>query len=327
MKNENNILLDKYYQYKQKTLEKSKLFTTKYNDFYKTLGENEKEALNRYKTIYYWDINMFLYNREEFYKSIDFNLVDVLNDIYKNKNEEKLSLETIKKDIFKKSIVLYEGIVSSIETIDKIFLKAPKINQKIIVYRGMELNEKNTYHKNFISKLHNLKVGENFVFDNYFSTSFDLNVSFGFSGSKFTNKKQNMCCLLKINIPKNAKLLYMDTEHVGFKSHSTKNSVSIWSEYEFLLPRSSLLKYKGKYETTGRIPYYAPKNFSEKKYHISSLDVLEFDFVGIDKNREVINDEKKIDLFKNIPYFPFKYQKYSFEKLIDKMNTHKKKKL
>jgi hypothetical protein len=327
MKNEVNTLMNKLHKHKQSIFQKTRELIDTYNIFYKDLSPDQKEVLNKYKTTFYWDINLFLYDREEYYRSTYLNIIEMLDSIYKDKQKEKLSLNSIKKELFNKSIEVYEQLIYNISTMDTIFDKVKPIGKKHIVYRGMVLDEKNQYQVKTLKKLYSLKVGETITFQNFISTSLDSSVSFNFSSSKFTEKKDDeICCLLKINIPKSTKLLYLDAEEVGFKGYTDSESISIWSEYEFLLPRSSTLKYKGSFFIENKIPFIAPKNFVKTDYHISKMKVLEFDYVGIDKNREKISADQEIELLRKVPYFQYKFNSYLFKNLLekkDKRNTKK----
>jgi len=56
------------------------------------------------------------------------------------------------------------------------------------------------------------------------------------------------------------------------------------------------------------------------------MKVFEFDYVGIDKNREKISVDQEIELLKKVPYFQYKFNSYQFKNLLekkDKKNNHK----
>ena len=43
------------------------------------------------------------------------------------------------------------------------------------------------------------------------------------------------------------------------------------------------------------------------------MKVLEFDYIGIDKNREKISVDQEIELLRKVPYFQYKFNSYQFK--------------
>ena len=84
---------------------------------------------------------------------------------------------------------------------------------KYIVYRGISIDRKNFKQKKIYNDLHNLQPNDIYSFDSFLSCSLMNMISFNFSKTSFvTNDNLSTCCILKINIPKGSKILYMDME-------------------------------------------------------------------------------------------------------------------
>jgi hypothetical protein len=145
-----------------------------------------------------------------------------------------------------------------------------------------------------------------------------------FLDSHFTNKKYNkpVCCFFKIIIPKNTRILYLDTniiENIRISSDRRRNDQLMLKalEYEVLLPRSSVLKYINSYTINGEIPTTC--HISDvKKGKINDIYVYEFEYLEIDKNREIFNLKKMKDisylekLLQDIVNIDFFFAKYDF---------------
>ena len=156
---------------------------------------------------------------------------------------------------------------------------------KYIVYRGISIDRKNFKQKKIYNDLHNLQPNDIYSFDSFLSCSLMNMISFNFSKTSFvTNDNLSTCCILKINIPKGSKILYMDMEkNIYGSSKKPENTIFLWSEYEFLLPRAAILKFKDSFNISGFIPDIAPRSVFKNNHKITDLKILEFDFVGIKK--------------------------------------------
>jgi hypothetical protein len=84
--------------------------------------------------------------------------------------------------------ILNKEFKDNLDLIDNIFLRAPKLEKSIVVYRGLNLES----HKDI-----------NFNTNSFISTTLDYETSFNFSGTT--------CCILKINISAGSKILPLKT--------------------------------------------------------------------------------------------------------------------
>jgi hypothetical protein len=195
--------------------------------------------------------------------------------------------------------IIYK-IVESITQIDKLFKISPKTDKDIIVYRG--INFENRYMEDKISgSLLKLKKGESYIFPNYLSTSLLNDYALKFLDSKFINKSNTKpkCCFFKIIIPKNTRILYMDAniiQNIRFPNISDKrrfkNDIILAAlEYEVLLPRSSILKFIKRDIISGGIPKTCEIS-DINKGKINNIYVYEFEYITVDKNREQFNMKK-----------------------------------
>lgn len=318
-----------YLEMQQKIFFLYEKFVSKYDNFYKKkLTSTEINTLNDYKMNGYININKYLYDKKNYFSNIDYDLTDLINYLFSKKkdnnvienkevkkNKKDTLIKKIKKDnnhngknkceniynskeefikdlmayVYKNS---YLDIIKKIQILDKIFLKTPKLNTDVVVYRGVYENVGDTMQ----GKLKNIKKGDIINFENYISTSMNPKISLGFTTS--TNmKSKEKCCFFKINIPKKNRVLFLDTKNVGFSSHHNNDKIYPGSwEYEIVLPRSCLLKFIKMYTLPGTIPHEInTKNL--KKSKISSYVVYEFDYLGTDTNREEINTDTLVDKF------------------------------
>jgi hypothetical protein len=208
--------------------------------------------------------------------------------------------------------------------LDEIFKKCPKTTEEYYVYRGIDFKDQKL-EENMLSKLRKLNKGDIFSFENYLSTSLLNDQALEFLDSHFVETKKAKCCLFRIKIPKNAKVLYLDSELTVFSMlRQTRKEivpnmndypVYLISEYELLLPRSCQLKYINSYTINGKVPTVCSiKNLDKKK--ISDILVYDFEMIGVDSNREKfdlkdfvnIKDIQKV--FKTFNYMNFKISKY-----------------
>jgi hypothetical protein len=153
-----------------------------------------------------------------------------------------------------------------------------------------------------------------------------------FLKSRFTNKSDNKpkCCFFKIIIPKNTRALYLDTniiENIRIHSDKKREDQLILKalEYEVLLPRSSILKFIQSHIIRGGIPDVC--HISDvKKGKINDIYVYEFEYIEIDKNREIFNLKKMKDmsylekLLEDIVNIEFLFTKYDLYHQLEKRN-------
>ena len=291
-------LTDLIQKYKQEIFWESEKLKKIFNSFYKKQPIEILEKLKDYKIYGYLLINIFLFNRKMLFSENPISIDEVLGSIFKKyKRMDRLQIRNEFLDyIFN---IIY-NIVESIVHIDKLFKIAPKINKDIIVYRGLDFENKLIEEK-ISGSLLKLKKGELYIFRNYLSTSLLNDYALKFLESKFINKSNTKpkCCFFKIIIPKNTKILYMDTnviQNIRFPNISDKlrirNNVILSAlEYEVLLPRSSILKFIKRDIISGGIPKTC--EISEiNKGKINNIYVYEFEYISVDKQRETFNLKK-----------------------------------
>jgi hypothetical protein len=174
-----------------------------------------------------------------------------------------------------------------------------------MVYRG--INGTNQQIKNMIYVLETSKIGSTFVFPTYLSTSLNINTAINFSSERLYKSQMNITknirlnnkidigyddiyklfgekkfFLMKINIPKGNKFMYLE-----YFSKNEKNTlISNW-EHEILLPRNSKLKLTKKYDELFPQTLYGKLNIKHKitdiikdKVKYIPTRVYEFDYEG-----------------------------------------------
>lgn len=177
------------------------------------LSKNELFSLSYYKGSGYYDINQMLLHEKIFTSlfKLKYHLnlnsalhkgvkektdsweIPVLNSL-KNKfeNLSKLKFDKKENDIIKKILDYYEvklqginineytkiyleELKKHITTMDKIFLKAPKLKD-VVLYRGMDISK--------FPELLTIEESMDVKFDNFLSTSFNSDIAFRFSKYK-----------------------------------------------------------------------------------------------------------------------------------------------
>lgn len=306
-------LTDMIEKYKQDIFWKSQKLKKKFDKFYEKLNEEYiLYLLMDYKSLGSFEINTFLYDRKLFFSEYRKSLFLIIDNIYKTK--KSLDKNNLKSEIINNIYYSFFRIIKNITVLDDLFMKAPKTSEKLTVYRGMKFISPKLEAK-MVSQLTNLKKGDHFIFKNYLSTSLLNQVALDFLESYFTEKKEAKCCLFKINIPKNTRLIYLDSDLTGFKFLKTKNNEDVrqilFSEYEILLPRSSKLRFEKRYNISGKVPMSC-KLENIKKGQITDIIVYEMTYVDIDKKREQFstNPENIKDFLKDLHHISLDVSKY-----------------
>ena len=295
-------LTDLIQKYKQEIFWESEKLKKKFNAFYKNQPIESLEKLKDYKIFGYVDLNIFLYNRKILFLDNPRSLDDVLSSIFST--HKKLDREQIRKAILNHIFMIIYNIVESITQIDQLFKIAPKTDKDMIVYRGLNFENRHMEERMSASLL-KLKKGDLYTFPNYLSTSLLNDTALRFLKSKFTNKSNSKptCCFFKIIIPKNTRILYLDTNiieniRIPFISEETRkrenHSMLKALEYEVLLPRSSILRFIQSNIISGGLPEMCQLS-DVKKGKINDIYVYEFEYIEIDKNRESFNLKKMKD--------------------------------
>jgi hypothetical protein len=291
-------LTDLIQKYKQEIFWESEKLKKKFNSFYKKQPVELLEKLKDYKIYGYILINIFLFNRKMLFSENPISIDEVLGSIFqKYKKMDKIQVRNEFLDYIYE--IIYK-ILESITQIDKLFKTSPKNDKDMIVYRG--INFENRYMEDKISgSLLKLKKGESYIFPNYLSTSLLNDYALKFLDSKFINKSNTKpkCCFFKIIIPKNTRILYMDAniiQNIRFPNISDKrrfkNDIILAAlEYEVLLPRSSILKFIKRDIISGGIPKTCEIS-DINKGKINNIYVYEFEYITVDKNREQFNIKK-----------------------------------
>jgi len=283
-------LMDLIQKYKQEIFWESEKLKKKFNVFYKKQPIQSIEKLKKYKIFGHIDLNIFLFNRKILFLDNSRSFDDILDKIFKK--YKKIDRTQLRVEILEYIFEFIYNIVESIISIDKLFKIAPKTDKDLIVYRG--LNIENEYLEDKMSSsLLKLKKGDLYIFPNYLSTSLLNDYALKFLGSKFINKSNSTpgCCFFKIIIPKNTRILYMDT-NIIHNLRFPSNQIALGGiEYEVLLPRSSVLKFIKRYVINGIIPQTCEiSNINKGK--INDIYVYEFEYISIDKDREKFNLKK-----------------------------------
>jgi hypothetical protein len=239
--------------------------------------------------------------------------------------------------------------VESITQIDQLFKIAPKTDKDIIVYRGLNFENRLMEERMSVSLL-KLKKGDLYTFPNYLSTSLLNETALSFLKSKFTNKSDSKpkCCFFKIIIPRNTRILYLDTNviqniripFVSDERRKREDQLMLNAlEYEVLLPRASTLRFIQSQIISGGLPDSCQLS-DVKKGKINDIYVYEFEYIEVDKNRETFNlkkmkeagyIEKLMNDIVNIEFFLTKYdllyqlKKKNIEAIIRKTKEEQKK--
>lgn len=281
-----------------------------YIDFYMNkINQSESNALTNYKGSGYTDINYYLIN----------NKFRVADYFYYNSSSNNKTLTGEQKQI-KTQLKKYYNILFYIKEIDNIFKKIPIYNKNIIVYRG--INDINQQLKNIIYILETSKIGSTFVFPTYLSTSLNINTAINFSSKRLYKSQMNMTknirfndkldigyediyklfgekkfFLMKINIPKSNKFIYL--EH--FNKHGKNILIENW-EHELLLPRNCTMKLTKKYDELFSQTFVSIKHkitdIMKDKVKYIPTRVYEFDYEGYEDKELIIPVIESIDIKK-----------------------------
>ena len=244
----------------------------------------------------------------------DYNINNFL--LGKDKSLDYLSGYTKEKSKVIDEILKYQyKKIFRINELDNIFRIVPAYNKKIVTYRGLHICNRYPIEpnlKNMVYELERSNIGKEFMFSTFLSTSLDMNISFyQFANPKWTygetknninkyvNKLQTTCddlfelfgkkyfLLMKINIPKGNKFLYLD-----IFTNSEKNKI-LNSENEILLPRNSILKLVKRYDL--RMKMRKPKEYSANNILHNKLKhknlptrIYEFDYIGYEDTKQKI---------------------------------------
>lgn len=344
MINKNSIIeiSDLIQKYKQNIFWKSIKLKKIYDNFYKKIGKYPLYILREYKLLGSYSINTFLYDRRQFFKNYKKSLFSIIDKIFSDR--KTIDLDTLKSELIHNVYYTFYKIIKSIIELDNMFLKSPKTIEDYYVYRGINFKDKEL-EMNMLKKLRKLKKGDTFSFENFLSTSLLNHTANDFLKSYFVKTKEARCCLFKIKINKDTRVLYLDSDLTGFQflknnhidndNNTNDNNYNISNlipEYEILLPRSSLLKYINSYTISGKIPSKCTiKNID--KTEITDTMVYEFEMIGINANREKFNLKDLVDtksikkVFKNFNHIDFsisKYDLYNFSKKNNFKNLLKK---
>jgi hypothetical protein len=291
-------LTDLIQKYKQEIFWESEKLKKKFNAFYKKQPIEILEKLKDYKIYGYILINIFLFNRKMLFSDNPISLDEVLGSVFEK--YKKMDRIQVRNEFLNYIFNIIYKIVESITQIDKLFKIAPKTNKDVIVYRGLDFENKLMEEK-ISGSLLKLKKGESYIFRNYLSTSLLNDYALKFLDSKFINKSstQPKCCFFKIIIPKNTRILYMDTnviQNIRFPTilgkRRIKDDIILAAlEYEILLPRSSILKFIKRDIINGGIPKTCEIS-DINKGKINNIYVYEFEYINVDKEREAFNLKK-----------------------------------
>ena len=293
-------------------LEKEMLAIIKF--FYKfytnKLSDYHRKTIIDYRKFY--DINIFLLGKDESLKDL----------LYRHTSEKSQVFENILKYKFK--LVFY------INELDNIFRIVPKYNKKIVTYRGLHICNRYPIEpnlKNMVYELERSNIGKEFMFSTFLSTSLSMNIAYyqfanptwksnKNNNKKYVNKLQTTCddlfelfgkkyfLLMKINIPKGNKFLYLDI--FPFMGGNVKNNLEI-KENEILLPRNSTLKLVKRYDLTMKMrkpKEYSANNILKNKLKHENLPtrIYEFDYVGYEDIKQKIEFDVDLSFNENKTY-------------------------
>jgi hypothetical protein len=285
-------LTDLIQKYKQEIFWESEKLKKKFNTFYKKQLNENLDKLKDYKNYGYININLFLYNRKLLFSENPISIDNVIRSTFEK--YKKIDKEQIRNEFLEYIYEIIYKIVESIVQIDRLFKISPKIDKDIIVYRGLNFENRHMEEK-ISANLLKLKNGDIYTFPNYLSTSLLNDIVFSrFLNSKFINKKNTKikCCFFKIIIPKNTRILYMDTNYIqNIRSNISEVICLSVQEYEVLLPRSSILKFIKRDIISGSIPKTCEIS-DINKGKINNIYIYEFEYITVDKNREKFNLKK-----------------------------------
>ncbi len=277
------------------------------------LNVSESNALSYYKHLGYKNINHYLINNKFTFDYFNY-------ERYPNNktltNEQKQIKSQLKK---------YYKILFYIKEIDNIFKKIPIYNKNIIVYRG--IHESNRQIKNMIYIFETSNIGSIFIFPTYISTSLNINTAINFSPNYLDKSLINMTknirlndniyigyddiyklfgekkfFLMKINIPKGNKFIYLENINKNGKNIVIEN----W-EYEILLPRNCKLRLTKKYDELFPQTLYGMSKIKHKitniikdKIKYIPTRVYEFEYEGYTTTELSIPVIESVEMKKNL---------------------------
>lgn len=294
-------------------LEKEMLSIVKifYKFYSNKITDVQRKAIFEYRDMYY--INNFLLGKDDSLKDL----------LYGHTNEKSQVLDKILKNKFK--------LVFFINELDNIFRIVPAYNKKIVTYRGLHICNRYPIEpnlKNMVYELERSNIGKEFMFSTFLSTSLDPYIAiYNFvipkwtmsatsGNNKYINKLQTTCddlfelfgkkyfLLMKINIPKGNKFLYLDI--FPFMGGNVKNNLEI-EENEVLLPRNSILKLVKRYDLTMKMrkpKEYSANNILKNKLKHENLPtrIYEFDYVGYEDTKQKIDFDVDLVFNQNKTY-------------------------
>ena len=283
-----------------------------YIDFFMNkINQSESVSLSYYKGSGYTDINYYLIN----------NKFRVADYFYYNSSPNNKTLTDEHKQI-KAQLKKYYNILFYIKEIDNIFRKIPINNKNIIVYRG--INDNNKHLKNMIYVLETSKIGSTFVFPTYISTSLNINTAINFSSKQLYKSQMNMTknirlndkidigyddiyklfgekkfFLMKINISKGNRFIYLEQ----LKKQEKNILIENW-EHEVLLPRNCKMKLTKKYDElfpqTLQSITHKVKNIMKDKVKYIPTRVYEFVYEGYIETELMIPVIESVDIKKHL---------------------------
>jgi hypothetical protein len=263
-----------------------------------------------------YDINIFLLEK-------DISLKNLL--LFRHTHEKSQVFENILK--YKFELVLF------INELDDLFRIVPKYNKKIVTYRGLHICNRYPIEpklKNMVYELERSNIGKEFMFSTFLSTSLDpyiaiyefaipkwTNGSTSGNNKKYVNKLKTTCddlfelfgkkyfLLMKINIPKGNKFLYLDI-FPEYEEDFGKNEIDI-KENEILLPRNSILKLVKRYDLTMKMhkpKEYSANNILKNKIEHENLPtrIYEFDYIGYEDTKQKIEFDVDLAFNQNKSY-------------------------
>lgn len=218
----------------------------KFTKFYKNISKIEKDTIQIYKDtiqIYkgsgYIGINKYLYNNHKL-KELSINEWDFNNTIknlYSNDTKNLFNYKNINIEKLPEYIELYinNTIIKHITILDKLFINKdiPKLNGKEVLFRGTSGDTYTTSKS---------KIGDTLIFNSFTSSSTNIDISKNFINHKI-NKKNVVCCLYVLNGLKDIPYIYIPWS-VHKNQMKSKISLSIYDEFEYLLPRNLKFKIK-----------------------------------------------------------------------------------
>lgn len=205
--------------------------------FYGKCSEEELNALKYYKSVGVYFMTAYLLNEKlpDNLKQIPFpkfqyNYVNTCLNI-KTPNDTDIPISNVKEYI--EDYINLQ--IKQIRIMDGLFAKKDitKLNEQIILYRGMECNGKDT-----------MKVNDTFTFKNFISTSLDRTISEMFLSSYNVYTGKHKCLFVLKNL-KDIPYLYLQPYMGTFQVKPTAMLETVSPEYEmfeYILPRGIQVK-------------------------------------------------------------------------------------